>query len=153
VSKAVGVTRQQYIFFNELYQNNSRNTKPIVTACDFRVERLARDFARASKSAATRSAYQKDFVRFTAWCAERHLSSIPATPDVAAFLVAQAVSGISRQQCYPLRPQARPPPEAQEPLNSAPVKFRMPAVAKFNGHCGRRPKNPMDEKPREVGPR
>jgi site-specific recombinase XerD len=56
---------------------------------------IAKDFARASKAAATRRAYQKDFARFTAWCAERHLPAIPATPEtVAAFLAAEAARGI-----------------------------------------------------------
>src|ERR1700747_1990505 len=56
---------------------------------------IAKDFARASKSAATRRAYQKDFARFTAWCAERNLPAIPATPEtVAAFLAPEPARGI-----------------------------------------------------------
>jgi site-specific recombinase XerD len=56
---------------------------------------MAKDFARASKAAATRRAYQKDFARFTAWCAERDLPPIPAAPEtVAAFLAAEAARGI-----------------------------------------------------------
>jgi hypothetical protein len=56
---------------------------------------IARDFARASKAAATRRAYQKDFARFTAWCAERDLSAVPGAPEtVAAFLAAEAARGI-----------------------------------------------------------
>src|ERR1700758_3542214 len=65
---------------------------PALPAADLEI---AKDFARASKAAATRRAYQKDFARFTAWCAERRLSPIPATPEtVAAFLAAEAARGI-----------------------------------------------------------
>src|SRR6201997_4915285 len=65
---------------------------PALPAADLEI---AKDFARASKAAATRRAYQKDFARFTAWCAERHLRPIPATPEtVAAFLAAEAARGI-----------------------------------------------------------
>jgi site-specific recombinase XerD len=56
---------------------------------------IAKNFARASKAAATRCVYQKDFARFTAWCDQRHLSAIPAAPEtVAAFLAAEAARGI-----------------------------------------------------------
>src|ERR1700739_3281850 len=65
---------------------------PALPATDLEI---AKDFARASKAAATRRAYQKDFARFTAWCAQRHLHAIPATPEtVAAFLAAEAARGI-----------------------------------------------------------
>ena len=50
---------------------------------------------RASKAAATRRVYQKDFARFTAWCDQRHIPPIPAAPEtVAAFLAAEAARGI-----------------------------------------------------------
>jgi site-specific recombinase XerD len=65
---------------------------PALPAADLEI---AKNFARASKSAATRRAYQKDFVRFTAWCVERDLPPIPAAPEtVAAFLAAEAARGI-----------------------------------------------------------
>jgi site-specific recombinase XerD len=65
---------------------------PALAAADLEI---AKDFARASKAAATRRAYQKDFARFTAWCAERGLPAILATPEtVAAFLAAEAARGI-----------------------------------------------------------
>src|SRR5579862_2218596 len=67
-------------------------TLPALPAADLEI---AKDFARASKAAATRRAYQKDFARFTAWCAERHLPAIPAAPEtVAAFLAAEAARSI-----------------------------------------------------------
>ena len=43
---------------------------PALPATDLEI---AKDFARASKAAATRRACQRDFARFTAWCAERDL--------------------------------------------------------------------------------
>src|ERR1700739_4570521 len=65
---------------------------PALPATDLEI---AKDFARASKAAATRRAYQKDFARFTAWCAERHLPAIPATPEpVAPALAAEPARGI-----------------------------------------------------------
>jgi site-specific recombinase XerD len=65
---------------------------PALPAADLEI---AKDFARASKAAATRRAYQKDFARFTAWCAERHLPAVPAAPEtVAAFLAAEVARGI-----------------------------------------------------------
>ena len=65
---------------------------PALPAADLEI---AKDFARASKAAATRRAYQKDFARFTAWCDQRHLPPIPAAPEtVAAFLASEAARGI-----------------------------------------------------------
>jgi site-specific recombinase XerD len=67
-------------------------TVPALPAADLDV---AKDFARASKAAATRQAYQKDFARFTAWCEERQVPASPAAPEtVAAFLAAEAARGI-----------------------------------------------------------
>jgi hypothetical protein len=62
---------------------------PALPAADLEI---AKDFARASKAAATRRAYQKDFARFTAWCegchecvgisrARRRLSGRPGLPS------------------------------------------------------------------------
>jgi site-specific recombinase XerD len=46
---------------------------------------------RAEKAAATRRAYRSDFEIFRAWCAERHVSVLPASPEsVAAFLAHEA---------------------------------------------------------------
>jgi site-specific recombinase XerD len=65
---------------------------PALPAADLEI---AKDFARASKATATRRVYQKDFARFRAWCAERHLPAIPAAPEtVAGFLAAEAARGI-----------------------------------------------------------
>jgi site-specific recombinase XerD len=70
----------------------ARERVPALPAADLEI---AKNFARASKAAATRRVYQKDFARFTAWCAERHLPAIPAAPEtVAAFLASEAARGI-----------------------------------------------------------
>src|SRR5258708_20533167 len=51
----------------------------------------ARGFANAEKAAATRRAYGTDFAIFRAWCAERQLEALPASPaTVAAFLAHEA---------------------------------------------------------------
>jgi hypothetical protein len=43
------------------------------------------------KAEATRRAYRSDFELFRAWCAERHVSVLPASPEsVAAFLAHEA---------------------------------------------------------------
>jgi len=56
---------------------------------------VAVEYARAEKATATRKAYASDFRVFRAWCSERSVSSLPATPaSVAAFLAAQATQGI-----------------------------------------------------------
>ena len=41
----------------------------------------ARDFARESLSPATRRAYRGDIRAFEAWCSERGLGSVPASPE------------------------------------------------------------------------
>src|SRR5580700_10480605 len=51
----------------------------------------AAEYARLEKAAATRRAYRSDFELFRAWCAERHVSVLPASPEsVAAFLAHEA---------------------------------------------------------------
>jgi len=51
----------------------------------------ALSYAEQEKSEGTRRAYQSDFRIFTAWCAERGLEAMPATPATAArFLSHQA---------------------------------------------------------------
>jgi len=51
----------------------------------------ARGFANAEKAGATRRAYGTDFAIFRAWCAERQLGTLPASPaTVAAFLAHEA---------------------------------------------------------------
>jgi site-specific recombinase XerD len=54
----------------------------------------ARDFVRAEKADATRRAYAGDWRTFTAWCAERAATALPASPEaVAGFLAWSATSG------------------------------------------------------------
>src|SRR5260221_8335135 len=61
---------------------------PAIPAAD--AER-ARGFANAEKAAATRRAYGTDFAIFRAWCTERRLDALPASPaTVAAFLAHEA---------------------------------------------------------------
>jgi len=55
----------------------------------------ATDFAKASKSAATRRAYQVDAADFVAWCAHHGLEPLPAQVDtIAAYLAYLARSGL-----------------------------------------------------------
>lgn len=55
----------------------------------------AREYAAASRSAATRRAYLSDWVIFTAWCDARGIEALPATPAaVATFLASEAEAGV-----------------------------------------------------------
>ncbi len=61
---------------------------PAIPAAD--AERV-RGYANAEKAAATRRAYGTDFAIFRAWCTERQLDALPASPaTVAAFLAHEA---------------------------------------------------------------
>lgn len=52
------------------------------------------DYARASRSAATRRAYCSDFEIFRAWCNSKGLSPLPASVEaVAAFLAFDVTNG------------------------------------------------------------
>jgi integrase len=60
-----------------------------------KIERAAA-YARASRSAATRKAYDSDWAIFTAWCAAHGLIALPATPEVVAvFASDQATAGLN----------------------------------------------------------
>jgi integrase len=53
------------------------------------------DFARASKSDATRRAYQADAANFVAWCRQHALEPLPASVEtIAAYLASLARSGL-----------------------------------------------------------
>jgi site-specific recombinase XerD len=53
------------------------------------------ELARQEKAKATRRAYGSDFEIFRAWCADRDINSLPATPEsVAAFLANEVERGI-----------------------------------------------------------
>jgi Phage integrase, N-terminal SAM-like domain len=55
----------------------------------------AADCARADKAEATRRAYRTDFELFRAWCSERRIGALPASPEgVAAFLAHEAERGV-----------------------------------------------------------
>ena len=54
----------------------------------------ARRYADASRAASTQRAYASDWRRFSAWCADRGLDTLPADPRVVAvFLSAEADAG------------------------------------------------------------
>jgi len=57
--------------------------------------KLAKDFARQEKSAATRKAYRSDIAIFTSWCTAHDVDSLPASPEtIAAFLSAEVLNGL-----------------------------------------------------------
>jgi len=66
-----------------------------VTPAVLSLEEAAGDYARASKSAATRRAYQTDAADFTAWCRRHGLEPLPASVStVAAYLAGLAKVGL-----------------------------------------------------------
>lgn len=65
-----------------LIVRHRRSPIALSEAADF-----ASDFAKASKSVATRRAYQMDATDFAAWCERHDVESLPASVDtVAAYL-------------------------------------------------------------------
>ena len=68
------------------------------------LEEAAGDYARASKSACTRRAYQADAADFTAWCRQHGLEPLPAhVSTVAAYLAGLARAGLKASTIPPLR--------------------------------------------------
>ena len=64
-----------------------------VVLADAEIEAV-RDYAEAQHAASTCACYDRDWRIFTAWCAARHASPLPAEPaTVAAFLASQASVG------------------------------------------------------------
>lgn len=53
----------------------------------------ARDFAAAAKSKNTLRAYRADWTDFTAWCAERELTALPATPETVTLYITSRARG------------------------------------------------------------
>ena len=56
--------------------------------------------ARAEKAEATRRAYRSDFELFRAWCAERHVSVLPASPESVAWILAPSATGLSKPDLH-----------------------------------------------------
>lgn len=57
---------------------------PGVAALALAEEEAAKAYGRAAKSARTRTEYARDWAQFAAWCADRGLASLPASPPVVA---------------------------------------------------------------------
>jgi hypothetical protein len=86
-------------FFPDLIMNplttfEACEAVPALPAADLEI---AKDFVRASKAAATRRVYQKDFARFTAWCDQRRIPPIPAAPLALTGWPTTPWSGWSRR--------------------------------------------------------
>ena len=52
----------------------------------------AREYARRSKSAATRRGYAADWKSFTRWCDEKGLLALPATPETVALYISDCAN-------------------------------------------------------------
>lgn len=57
----------------------------------------ARDFAAASKSENTLRAYRADWADFTAWCDERGLAPLPASPQIVTLYITSRARGSDDQ--------------------------------------------------------
>jgi hypothetical protein len=76
---------------NALETLESTASVPLVCAESLK---LARDFAKAARLAATRRAYSGDIAIFVEWCRSRRLNPLPASAGVVgAFLADQAALG------------------------------------------------------------
>lgn len=87
----------------------------------------AADYAAASKSDATRRAYQSDFNHFASWCARSGESPLPASVEaVAAYLASLADAGLKAstitRRCaaiaYAHKLAGHEPPTAAEPVKA-----------------------------------
>jgi len=53
----------------------------------------AREYARSAHAKRTRDAYARAWASFAAWCAERHLEALPATPETVAVWLSALADG------------------------------------------------------------
>ena len=86
----------------------------------------ARRFARAARSDATLRAYRSDWADFAAWCADRQLAAMPATPETVALYIA------SRAEAGPDDGDGRP----TAPLKVATLSRRMAAISQAHKLAG-----------------
>lgn len=57
------------------------------------VSAVTRAYLEAAQAAATRRAYRADWRHFAAWCADRAVDALPATPETVADYVADSAAG------------------------------------------------------------
>ena len=86
----------------------------------------ARRFADAARSEATLRAYRSDWADFFAWCGERGLRAMPASPETVALYVA------SRAEAGPLGSDGKPSP----PLKVATLSRRLAAISQAHKLAG-----------------
>ena len=86
----------------------------------------ARRFAEAARSDATLRAYRSDWSDFAAWCEERGLSAMPATPETVSLYIA------SRAEAGPVGDDGRP----TAPLKVATLERRLAAISQAHKLAG-----------------
>ena len=86
----------------------------------------ARRFAQAARSDATLRAYRSDWADFAAWCGDRQLVAMPATPETVALYIA------SRAEAGPEGADGRP----TAPLKVATLERRMAAISQAHKLAG-----------------
>ena len=86
----------------------------------------ARRFAEAARSDATLRAYRSDWADFAAWCDERGLAPMPATPETVALYIA------SRAEAGPADDDGRP----TAPLKVATLRRRLAAISQAHKLAG-----------------
>ncbi|PBN42896.1 site-specific integrase [Sphingobium sp. D43FB] len=111
----------------------------------------AAEYAKASRSPATRRAYASDWEIFTLWCDERGIESLPTTPAaVAIFLSSQADSGLKKPTIgrrlaaigYHHRQAGFDPP--QERTGGAAIKLVLEGIRNEKKHERPERKRPAD---------
>ena len=86
----------------------------------------AKRFAQAARSDATLRAYRSDWADFAAWCGERQLVAMPATPETVALYIA------SRAESGPEGDDGRP----TAPLKVATLERRLAAISQAHRLAG-----------------
>lgn len=105
----------------------------------------AAQLGKAAKSANTRKAYDSDWRAFRAWCAENHLTALPATPATVGLYIAAIGAGVG----------ARSPSTIERALAGIAHKHRMqglpfdrrhPAIADVLAGLKRTRRRPVQQK-------
>jgi site-specific recombinase XerD len=113
--------------------------------------RLAERYAESALAPSTTRAYERDWLTFARWCAERSLTAIPAAPaTVAAFLAGEAerefrpvtIAGRAAAIAAAHRAQDHP-----NPCDSGAVAAVMSGIRRKHGTAPRRQAKPLELDP------
>jgi integrase len=107
--------------------NLARQTDTRALSPELRADaEAARRFAEAARSDATLRAYKSDWADFTAWCADRGLAAMPASPETVSLYIA------SRAETGPVGDDGRP----TAPLKVTTLRRRLAAISQAHKLAG-----------------